>query len=301
MHPSRFLLFLATLHGPHVAIALPTSEVLDRPETPNKQDPQDPNKLTVPVYRTPVNTNPHPNPVDTLTTNQNFSCNPLVNGLDLDDCNYMASIGMFSQGKNAMASNGRIWIGSDGPNTFTFINGGKAPMTLIMWYMEPDDNQASFMNVREPEISYSLPDTGSAVEVSVANGVPGGWSVLYNHTSPLTPYGQISNTFGEFSSGIWATIDISRLVNMSGDPMTVRVYAEEPTKTVGLKPLCVTDLNTCAYACKGVDVHSCGKTGSYDLVNCAGPNAVRSTDLHGNPNGGCQGWSNGGHIEVVMT
>ena len=219
----------------------------------------------------------------------------------------MASIGMHSQGVNSLSSNNRIWIGSDGPNTFTFINGARdgASMILIMWYAEENDDQASFMNARRPEISYSLPETGSAVEISVANGVPGGWSVLYDRATTLTEYGQVSNTFGEFSTGVWATVDVSRLVNMSGDAMTVRVYggeesARKPT-VPGLKPVCVSDLVTCAYACRGTQVNSCGATGSYDLINCGGPNAVSGTDASGNPNGGCQGWSFGGHIEVVMT
>ncbi|KAK4220615.1 hypothetical protein QBC38DRAFT_462401 [Podospora fimiseda] len=238
---------------------------------------------------------------DMLPESSNFSCSPLAQGLSLDDCNYMASIGMFGQGKNPLANNGRIWIGTDGPNTFTFINGGGGSLTLVMWYADLNDDQASFMNVRQPEISYSLPNTGSAVEVSVGNGVPGGWTVLYDHVTELNQYGQISNTFGEFSSGSWATVDVSRLVNMSGDPMTIRVYTGEPATTKGLKPVCVSDLNTCAYACRVYGENSCGETGSYDLIGCGGPNAVKSTDLHGNPNGGCQGWSFGGHIEVVIT
>jgi len=220
-----------------------------------------------------------------------FDCGSLAYGLTAEDCNYMASIGIRAQGENAVAtSNGTgIWIGSDGPNTFTFANAADVPMTLIIWYRGLGDDQASFVNARAPTISYSLPTRGSAVNISLANAVPGGWSTLYNHTTTLTQYGQVDNTFGEFSTGEWATIDVSRLVTMSGNSMTV-------TATGG----CVADMGKCVYACD-TDTDSCGDAGTYNLLGCKGTNAVQSVDPDGNPTGGCQGWSNGGHLEIFMT
>jgi len=220
-----------------------------------------------------------------------FSCESLASGLNREDCEYMASIGIRAQGENAveLGSNGTgIWIGLDGPNTFTFINAFDVPMILIMWYRGPGDDQASFVNVRAPTISYSLPTQYSAVRVSLANGVPGGWSILYNHTTPLTRYGQVDNTFGEFSTGEWATIDVSRLVKMSGNSMIVSV-------TSG----CVANMDQCAYACD-TDTDSCGAAGTYNLLGCEGTNAVEAIDSDGNPTGGCQGWSNGGEIDILM-
>ncbi|KAK0713970.1 hypothetical protein B0T26DRAFT_381702 [Lasiosphaeria miniovina] len=219
-----------------------------------------------------------------------FSCDFPVFGLDSVDCEYMASIGMLGQGFNAQDENGRIWIGSQGPNRFTFVNAAGVPITLIVWYMAPYDDQASFMNARAPDISYSLPTTGSAVEVSLANGVPGAWSALYNHSTTLSPYGQINNTFGEFSTGSYATIDLSRLVNMRGDQMTVIVSGG-----------CVSNMATCVYTCVSEGDNSCGAAGTYNLLNCVGPNAVQYIDPEGNPTGGCQGWSFGGDIQIVMT
>ncbi|KAK3689668.1 hypothetical protein B0T22DRAFT_176686 [Podospora appendiculata] len=221
-------------------------------------------------------------------TNQ-FSCDPLVYGLSLEDCQYMSTIGMLGQGENAVEDNGQIWIGSDGPNIFTFINAANVPITLILWHTAMTDDQASFMNARMPKISYSLPTTGSAVQLSIANGVPGGWAAIYNRQTTLTQYGQVSNTFGEFSTGPYATIDVSRLVNMSGNPMTVRVSSG-----------CVADMRSCVYMCDRTD-NSCGAAGTYSLANCGGHNAVHSIGEDGNPTGGCQGWSYGGHVEVVMT
>lgn len=230
-----------------------------------------------------------------------FSCDTLAPGLSSQDCDHMAAIGMFAQGRNAVAENGRIWIGADGANTFVFINAAGVPVTVIVWSEAAagHDDAASFMNARQPEISYSLPETGGAVEVAAADGVAGGFSALYNRSTRLTPYGQISNTLGEFSTGPWATVDVSQLVDMEGRPMTVLVFARGPRRQ-NEHPLCVADLQTCVFTCRSADAQSCGAAGTYKLVNCDGPNAEQSADVDGNPTGGCHGWSNGGRLEIVL-
>ncbi|KAK3321909.1 hypothetical protein B0H66DRAFT_581349 [Apodospora peruviana] len=225
-----------------------------------------------------------------------FSCSSLVYGLSAADCVYMAEIGMLGQGNNSLEDNGLIWIGADGPNTFTFVNAADVPLILILWYAPQNDDQASFMNARVPAISYSLPNTGSAVELSVANGLSGAWSTIYDRSTALTAFGQVDNTFGEFSSGVYATVDVSRLVNMSGDPMTIMVSGES-----GGSGGCVSDMSTCVYTCDAGTGNSCGTERTYSLLNCGGPNAVKSMDSDGNPTGGCQGWSFGGHIDIVLT
>lgn len=148
------------------------------------------------------------------------------------------------------------------------------------------------MDARTPKITYSLPSQGSAVVVSIDNEVPGGWSTVYNYTTTLTEYGQMNNTFGEFNTGIFATTDVSRLVNMVGHPMTVVVKGSG----------CRSDMQTCVYMCAEEGVITCGRERSYRLENCQGqPGAVVSNDEEGNPTGGCQGWSNGGHVDVIFT
>jgi len=82
---------------------------------------------------------------------------------------------------------------------------------------------------------------------------------------------------------------VSRLVTMSGNSMTVTATGE-----------CVADMGKCVYACD-TDTDSCGDAGTYNLLGCKGTNAVQSVDPDGNPTGGCQGWSNGGHLEIFMT
>jgi hypothetical protein len=211
----------------------------------------------------------------------------------------MASIGIFAQGQNDYATNGRIWLGVDGPNIFLFVNAAGVPITLVVWYKAAGDDAASFMNARQPYISFSLPAIEEAVWVSVANGVSGGFSGLYNHSTRLSAYGQVSNTLGEFTTGEWATVDVSRLVNMAGNGMLVEVFGDI-TLDEGSEPDCVTDLQTCAYTCSSAKAQSCGDGGSYDLVNCNGSNAEKSEDVNGNPMGGCHGWSNGGYLEVAL-
>lgn len=217
-------------------------------------------------------------------------CDSPVYGLSAEDCEYMASIGILGQGENAVEGDGaNIWIGPSGPNTFNFVNGAGVPITLIVWYRAPHDDEASFLSTRTPKVTYSLPTQGSAVQVSLANGVAGGWSMLYNHSTRLTLFGQVDNTIGEFSTGTYATIDVSRLVNMSGSSMSVMVSGG-----------CVTDMETCVYTCNTA-TDTCEDAGTYSLLNCKGADAVESVDPDGNPTGGCQGWSDGGKLDVIMT
>lgn len=121
------------------------------------------------------------------------------------------------------------------------------------------------MNPSAPKISYSLPEEGGAVEISLANEVPGGWSVLYNRSTTLTQFGQIANTIGEFSTGTFANINVSRLVNMSGNPMTVKVPGG-----------CMADMERCVYA-RNTGTDSCGDARTYNLLGCKGSGARAPT------------------------
>lgn len=220
-------------------------------------------------------------------------CNMLVPGLNYDDCVHMYNIGMAGMGDNVVGNNGYIWIGDDGPNTFTFTNNAaeEMPITLIIWDFADGDYESSFMNVRRPKISYSLPYVGSSVTISLANGISGGWSALNNHVTTLSQYGQVYNTWGEFTTGEWATVNVSRLVNMGGNQLSVNVATG-----------CVADMNMCSFHCKW-GANECGESGSYDLLQCTpdvNPNASYGTWDGINPEGGCMGWTNGGHLDVGL-
>ncbi|EGS24119.1 uncharacterized protein CTHT_0000510 [Thermochaetoides thermophila DSM 1495] len=236
--------------------------------------------------------------VELGSTSAQFSCDSLVYGLTHDDCNYMSSIGMAAQGRNERSNNGVIWIGSDGPNTFNFINAFDGPIIIVVWHNPVGDHESSFMNVRQAMVTYSLPSRGSAVQISVANGIPGGWAAIYNRDTALTQYGQIDNTWGEFTSGTYATVDVSRLVNMQGNAMSIQTFNNNEDNG---DARCMSDMQTCVFICKNVAARTCGESGTYDLINCSGPDRTYAIDGTGNPTGGCQGWSTNGHLEVVLS
>ncbi|PQE08964.1 effector 5 protein [Rutstroemia sp. NJR-2017a WRK4] len=225
----------------------------------------------------------------TLEKRGTFSCASPVSGLTASDCNHMSNIKMFAMGTNAKAANGGVWIGSQGPNIFAFTNKAAVPITLIIWTQIPNDFQSSFMIARTPAISYSL-SAGQTVTISMANTVSGGWSALYNGQTTLTPNGQINNTWGEFTTGASATVDISSLINMSGNHMSITVGGSG----------CVSNMSKCIFQCKPGQGNICGLSGTYNLNGCANgsqPGANYGMYL-GNPAGGCQGFSNGGHVTV---
>ncbi|KAH7025878.1 uncharacterized protein B0I36DRAFT_365527 [Microdochium trichocladiopsis] len=223
-----------------------------------------------------------------------FSCGSLASGLSKADCDHMSNIGMAGQGVNSKSSSGKIWIGTDGANQFIFKNTGAGPpLTVIVWDFPAGDYEASFMNVRKPKIAYSLPNVGDSVTVSVGNGVSGAFSFLANHKTVLSQYGQIYNTWGEFTTGDYATVDVSRLVNTRGNPINIKVQ----------KNGCVSNMDKCVFQCKNSALTFCGESGSYNLVNCE--NGSQSGASKGtwdgiNPEGGCQGWSNGGKLEIGL-
>jgi hypothetical protein len=203
----------------------------------------------------------------------------------------MSDIGMAGQGYNPTSNNGQIWIGNDGPNTFTFTNhAGVSQFTLIIWNNPSGDYQSSFMNVRVSQVSYSLA-IDQSVTISIANGVSGGWAGLYNGVTTLSQYGQIYNTWGEFTTGDYATVDVSREVNMGGNAMSINLDSG-----------CVSNMSQCVFTCK--NGNTCGDSGTYDLLNCAAgsqPGANTGTYDGINPEGGCQGFANGGHGSVSFT
>lgn len=197
---------------------------------------------------------------------------------------------------SAASGPAEIWIGNDGPNQFTFRNAGSGPALAVMvWDFPSGDFESSFLNVRRPKISYSLPRPGDAVTISLANGVRGGFASLVNGRTRLTGFGQVDNTWGEFTTGDFATVDVSRLVNTRGDRVDVKVQGEGGG--------CVTDMDTCVFTCKNQALTFCGQSGEYDLTKCdngSQPGASRGSKDGTNPEGGCQGWSNGGKLDIGL-
>ena len=218
-----------------------------------------------------------------------FDCTAPVAGLSVDDCNWLSQIGFLEQGLNPTTDPGTgLWIGNGGPNSFVISNTGGQPMSVIVWIQMAGDFQASFPNARQMQVTYSLPTQNSTVTISMQNGISGALSFVQTGVTALSQFGQVGNTWGEFTSGTGATFDVSREVEMNGLPMSSRT-------PVG----CVSDMNTCVFQCPAGQ-ESC-ETG-YSLVNCdngSQPGASSGT-FDGAPSGGCQGWENGGVVTINL-
>ncbi|KAK4211901.1 hypothetical protein QBC37DRAFT_466771 [Rhypophila decipiens] len=221
----------------------------------------------------------------TMAMRLGMDCNNPVQGLSRDDCNYLRDIGFAGFGQNP-TGNSNIWIGGNGPNVFTFTNKANADVTLIMWDQSLE-YASSFVAAHAPKITYSIP-RGGQVKLSLQNGVSGAYSAIYRGQTKLSQWGQVGNTWGEFTTGDWATINISREINMAGNTFVAKVSTG-----------CVADMNRCSFVCKN-NANTCGDKGTYDLIGCAGqPNGASGLDWLGQPAGGCQGWSNGsGRIDA---
>ncbi|RAL58716.1 hypothetical protein DID88_003073 [Monilinia fructigena] len=191
--------------------------------------------------------------------------------------------------KNAKASNGGVWIGNQGPNTFAFTNSAAAPVTVIIWTQAAGDYQSSFMNARKPQVFTLLIRRSNRYNIHGKWSVSGGWAGLYNGKTTLSQYGQIYNTWGEFTTGAYATVDVSREVNMGGNAMSIQVDG------------CTSNMSKCVFKCK--KGNTCGEAGTYFLSNCAAGSQKGATFglAYGQPSGGCQGFNNGGKVSVTFS
>ncbi|KAM3429080.1 hypothetical protein MY4824_008448 [Beauveria thailandica] len=218
-----------------------------------------------------------------------FDCSTPVWGLTHQDCQHMSDVGFGSMGKNMDGDNGVIWVGDDGHTTFTFTNraGADACLTVVVW-LHTDDYVSSFVNVRQPHVTWSLPGHGDSVTVSMAPGISGAFAALHRGVTVLRD-GQVFNTWGEWSTGPHATVDVSRQPRMDGNRMEI--------ETAGG---CRANMDRCVFKCR--HANRCGPEGDWYLENCeAGSqpgNPHFGFDHLGKHSGGCGGYENGGHVQV---
>ena len=183
----------------------------------------------------------------------------------MDVSSKLMKIGFKNLGQNSNTNNGQCWLGSDGPNTNVVKNGASEPIIVVVW-----GPVGSWMTdaAKAPLITVSLAP-GQSQTISCAD-ISGGMAALYGDTT-LSPYGQVYNTWVEFTYGSWGTVNVSREVRMDGNPVSV----------VGSK--CTTDMNTCVFTCKSGN--TCGDVNTYQINNCgAQNNGQASAD---GMNGGC--------------
>ncbi|TID22926.1 putative effector 5 [Venturia nashicola] len=172
-------------------------------------------------------------------------------------------------GANAAVNNGAVWLGDDGDYTNEFINNSTEDVVVAVW-----GPAGSWVNAIKPLITVSLP-ADTTRTVSFANGASGAWAAIYPDTT-LTQYGQIGQTWGEFTfSGKWSTVDVSREVSMSGRGMRIET------------PKCVSDMETCVFVCNSGETCLTG----YSLKNCeAGSQpGAQIGEYGGAASGGCSG------------
>jgi hypothetical protein len=139
--------------------------------------------------------------------------------------------------------------------------------------------------VHQPLVTIELP-AGASQIISFASGSIGAWSAIYSDTT--TYYGQIVNTWGEYTMSPMGVVDVSREVNMSGHTMSIA------------GPQCTTDMNTCVFVC-GDGSNSCMT--NYELLNCAAgsqPGAQYGT-YGGFPSGGCGGLGDSAALTTTLS
>jgi hypothetical protein len=189
--------------------------------------------------------------------------------------NILLSKGFNALGQNAQGNNGACWIGSDGPNTNVVTNGAGQDIIVVVW----GPNGSWMTGGTPPLITYALAP-GATFTISCADNVPGGMAAVYQDMissgQVISQWGQVDNTWVEFTYGIWGTYDVSREINMSGRPISV------------IGPSCTSNMNTCVFTCNSGN--TCGTAGSYTLQNCGPYNGGGSDSAA--MNGGCTSGSN---------
>ncbi|KAF2424499.1 hypothetical protein EJ08DRAFT_737067 [Tothia fuscella] len=196
-------------------------------------------------------------------------------------------------GTNPMQDNGKIWIGNGGDWEMTFANRNNYPVVLVTWSASPDyaPDQGSFVQAQPPDIAIEIPARGTKV-LSIKDGLAkAGFSAIYPGMG-LTSNGQIANTIGEFTTGPYATIDVSREVYMRGEGIRIS----------GMSSGCISDSQKeiCAFRCITGD--TCWVAGSYDLYGYKQQGCNRHITIDGLGNkvaeGGCDMGQNRSNILV---
>ncbi|EXJ86702.1 hypothetical protein A1O3_03655 [Capronia epimyces CBS 606.96] len=195
------------------------------------------------------------------------------------DASKLTSLGVAALGVNAAVANGHSWLGTDGPYQNEFVNESGEDLILVIWGVA-----GSWINAVQPSITASIPANGS-VWVSFADGASGAWTAIYPDTQLVN--GQASNTWGEFTFGLYGVVDVSREVNMNGHSLSI----------VG--PSCTSDMNTCVFQCASGDVCIT----DYVLLNCENgsqPGANYGT-YDGAPSGGCGGMGSSATLRTTFS
>jgi len=152
----------------------------------------------------------------------------------------------------------------EGAYVVDFVNTKtESDVDLVLWSStgQVGSWSALTVNVNAANITATIPAGGNLsvsfnpAEFTEENGFPGAagsisgaWCPMYNNT-PVSTFGGCQNTWGEFTfahDSAFSTVDVSRLVYMNGNNMTITTHAEK-----GAEQACLSDMETCVYKCDG--------------------------------------------------
>ena len=193
-------------------------------------------------------------------------------------------MGISSVGENAVSNNGGLWIGEDSPWKSVFTNDANRDLVLFCW--KANGFSGMSLNVNKPAISVGL-KPGQKVTVSFAEGVPSACAHAFEDTT-LAIFGGLFQTWSEYTFGPQGAFDVSRNVNMKGNPVSMK----------GSK--CTSDMNTCVFHCQDQNAPSC-ETG-YALAGMDAPGCGGGYDpVMQGVGGGCSMGHDGETVQVTFT
>lgn len=189
-----------------------------------------------------------------------------------------------------------IETGNGGPFVIDFCNDSGKDIVVVAWTGESEQDMWTSMCVNKYAPSMTqpiLPGESTTISIDpskVGGSVSGGFAALYPYTD-LSNAGSINNTWAEFTyttASQFSAVDVTRLVNMVGNEMSIETYASYPPTG---NALCTSDMDTCVFQCTD-NSNSCLQ-GS--LLNCEGAN----TQNFQGTSGGCGGFTaQGGYTKI---
>ena len=192
-----------------------------------------------------------------------------------------------------------IGLGGDGAFQIEFQNKSPEEVVVVVWSGHDQWSSIEAMEVRISQANITYPiAAGSSQIVSfdpdchTNSQISGAFAAVYADTV-VSYAGQISNTWGEFTfttANEFSTLDVSRLVNMAGNDMTIQTY---PSKGGNLA--CTANMDTCAYVCADGSTSCPGGS----MTSCSG---AGTTAGNWGADGGCSGMTaSEGYVVVAFS
>lgn len=193
------------------------------------------------------------------------------------------------------SSDSAMGVGSGGPFVLDFTNESDDDIVLVLWSgtgytaMAVCESTADFtISLAKHEsttISFN-PDKASGASIS------GAFAAIYPDTV-INYAGQVGNTWGEFTfvtSSEFSTLDVSRLVEQSGNSLSIQNYQSK-----GGSSTCLSNMDTCVFVCTD-SASPC----AYAIENCTVGAAGNTVDTS-RQDGGCDYEGTSGYSAVTFS